>query len=356
MKKKINILIFILIFCYCHANNNYYIVNFYKPYGREPTYTEEFLFYDDGLIKRITHYDLRNECDYYDWENIRKNLKIIRQYEISRLNKSIEVVLKENHTEKTVKKLERINDDVVKIDYSNQFNSDLITYKINLQSMKELISNYYINLAGEKVYLIDNRIQRLIHIPSNKKFADEEQKLAYDGQNVYRIATNHPYGEETTTVNFLTDYIPFTKENAVLNFEISNNTAMSVTFFSVPTIPKSTVMYTDFKDKSKAVFVDNKNKQLSFNVTKPVQRVKYNQFGFDYYIDNNDKKLLLKNENLSVLYEKEESKPYIIGLADGSRIVQAGQIESSSFLKEDSIEYKAENLKSLKLKHRGRKV
>lgn len=350
MKKRISILIVFLILCYCYADNNYSIVNLFRPFDRELTYTEEFLFYDDGLIKQITHYDLRQECDYYDWENIKKNLKIIRQYEIYRTDKTIEVVLKENNNEKTDRIIKRINDDSIEISYLNL--SEVYTSTINLQGLEDSISNSYIELAGEKAYLVDNQIQRLIVIPSNKKFDDEEQKLTYDGKKVYRIATNHPYGEETSTVTFVSDYIPFTKENAILNFLISNATAMSVVFISVPTIPKSTALYKDYKDKSKTVFVDNQNEQISFNYGKPLQRTDWNKFGFDYYDDNIDNKILmLKSENLSVIYKKEKSKPYVIGLADSNRIIQPGQIEASSFLKEGCIEYKPENLKALKLKH-----
>ena len=352
MKKRIIIVITILMLCYCYADNNYFIVNLYRPFDRELTYTEEFLFYDDGLIKQITHYDLRKECDYYDWENIKKGLKIIRQYEVNRTDKTIDVILKEDNKEKVVRKFEKINDGTVKIDYSSRFNTDSFTYTISLGNIDELFSNNYIDFAGEKAYLIDNKIQKLIDIPSNKKFDDEEQKLTYDGKNVYRIATNHPYGEETSTITFVSDYIPFTKENAKLNFEISKNTAMSVAFISVPTVPKSTVMYTDFKDKSQTVFVDNKNSLLSVNTDKTLKLAGYNQFGLDYYTDdNNAKKLLLKNENISLFYEKEESTPCIIGLSDGNNIIEAGRIVSSSSLRECCIEYEAEKLKSIKLKH-----
>ena len=337
--------------CFCYADNNYIILNLYRPFDRELTYTEEFLFYDDGLIKQITHYDLRKACNYYDWENIKKDLKIIRQYEVNRTDKTIEVVLKEDNKEKLYKTIERINNDVIEINYL--YFSEIYSTTINLQNLKSLISDSYMNLAGEKAYLVDNKLQRLIHIPSNKKFDDEEQKLSYDGKNVYRIATNHPYGEETSTFTFVSHYIPFTKETAILNFGIvGSSTAMSVVFISVPTVPKSTVMYKDFKDKSQTVFVDNKNSLLSVNTDKAFKLAGYNQFGLDYYTDNNNvKKLLLKNENISLFYEKEESTPYIIGLSDNSNIIQTGLIEASSFLTEDNTEYKEENLKSIKLKH-----
>ena len=110
MKKLIILMLFILLFGYCYADNNYYIIHFYKPYGRSPTDTLEYLFYDDGLIKQITYYDLREECDYYNWEKIKKNLKILRQYKINRSDKVINSVLIENNSETIEKRIEKKDD------------------------------------------------------------------------------------------------------------------------------------------------------------------------------------------------------------------------------------------------------
>ena len=62
MKRKILILLCLILVKSIFAENNYLFVSFYKPYGKAPTYTEEYTFYDDGLIKEITYYDLREEA------------------------------------------------------------------------------------------------------------------------------------------------------------------------------------------------------------------------------------------------------------------------------------------------------
>ena len=56
MRRKVFLLIF-LITNFVFAENGYYYVNLYEPYGKSPTYTEEITFYDDGLIKQIVHHN-----------------------------------------------------------------------------------------------------------------------------------------------------------------------------------------------------------------------------------------------------------------------------------------------------------
>ena len=111
MRRKVFLLIF-LITNFIFAENGYYYVNLYKPYGKESSYTEEILFYDDGLIKQITHYDLQTECDYYNWKTIRNRSKIIRQYIVNRYDKRIEVILCDSQGEKNVMILTNTNGNV----------------------------------------------------------------------------------------------------------------------------------------------------------------------------------------------------------------------------------------------------
>ena len=350
MKKLIILMLFILLFGYCYADNNYYIIHFYKPYGRSPTDTLEYLFYDDGLIKQITYYDLREECDYYNWEKIKKNLKILRQYKINRSDKVINSVLIENNSETIEKRIEKKDDGTFIIDYKSRFSPETLTYTVNFKKYENLISNNYMHFVNEESYLMDNTILAMIDIPSNKKFLPEKQKLVFDGKNVYRITTNHPYGEDTTTVTFISDYIPFTYENAVLNFELNNMTSMPVTFCSVPTIPPSSALYKDYQNSTKTLLWERDKKTIKLNSN--LYNLIDTDFGLEKYTDkNNTELLLLKNENIAILYDKEESVSSFTGIKNNNKILPIDKIKSSSFLKEGKIEYSAENLKFLKLKN-----
>ena len=352
MKKLIILMLFILSLAYCYADNNYYIIHFYEPYGRAPTDTLEYLFYDDGLIKQITYYDLHEECDYYNWEKIKKNLKILRQYKIIRSDKIINSVLVENNNETIEKRIEKKDDDTFIIDYKSRFSSDVLSYNVNFKKYENLITNNYMHFVSEESYLIDNTILMMINIPSNKKFAPEKQKLVYDGENVYRITTNHPYGEDTTTVTFISDYIPFTYENSVLNFEINNMTSMPVTLCSVPTIPPASVLYKDYQNSTKTLLWERDTKTIKLDSNANLYNLINSDFGLEKYADkNNTKILLLKNENITVLYNKEEVAPSFIGFKNKNQIISIDSINSSSSLKEGKIEYSAKNLLELKLKH-----
>ena len=90
------------IFCFLHAENNNFVLRLYYPDGGDIRYTEEFKFYDDGLVKQMIHYDLRDEVDYYQWDNIKKDLKILRKFYIDRTEDNITITKEENGTKKVI--------------------------------------------------------------------------------------------------------------------------------------------------------------------------------------------------------------------------------------------------------------
>ena len=151
MKRKIIILLSLIFVMNIFAENNYLYVSFYKPYGKAPTGTEEYLFYDDGLIKQITHYDLRDEGDYYNWENIKKNLRIIEQYQVNRYEKKIEVVLKKNKEEKVVTVLTNTNNNVWEVENYKQYNNS--KYTIDFDDERYDISSRYQSIFGRQHFI-----------------------------------------------------------------------------------------------------------------------------------------------------------------------------------------------------------
>ena len=352
MKKKSLIILFFvsIIANSIFSENNYYLVSFYKAYGKEETYTKEFKFYDDGLIKQITHYDIRKECDYYNWENIKKNSNVIRQYKIKREEKKIEVILNENGSEKIVSTLTNINNNEWLVDNQKQYNTS--QSKINFVDRKHDITNETILVPGVKAYLVDNNLYRLISygIGYGGKEYIEEQKVSFDGNKIYRVATNHDYGEECFTINYISDFIPFTKEAALLNQCIGEFFILEEVFYSVPTISPSSALYKDYQNSTKTLLWERDKKTIKLNSN--LYNLFDTDFGLEKYTDkNNTELLLLKNENIAILYDKEESVPSFTGIKNNNKILPIDKIKSSSSLKEGKIEYSAENLKSLKLKH-----
>lgn len=352
MKKKSLIILFFvsIIANSIFSENNYYLVSFYKAYGKEETYTKEFKFYDDGLIKQITHYDIRKECDYYNWENIKKDSNVIRQYKIKREEKKIEVILNENGSEKIVSTLTNINNNEWLVDNQKQYNTS--QSKINFVDGKHDITNETILVPGVKAYLVDNNLYRLIShgIGYGGKEYIEEQKVSFDGNKIYRVATNHDYGEECFTINYISDFIPFTKEAALLNQCIGEFFILEEVFYTVPTISPSSALYKDYQNSTKTLLWERDKKTIKLNSN--LYNLIDTDFGLEKYTDkNNTELLLLKNENIAILYDKEESVPSFTGIKNDNKILPIDKIKSSSSLKEGKIEYSVENLKSLKLKH-----
>ena len=245
MRRKVFLLIY-LITNFVFAENGYYYVNLYEPYGKSPTYTEEITFYDDGLIKQIVHYNLKEACDFYNWEEIKKNLEIIKIYDIKRDDKKIEVILSENGSKKIVQVLNKIENNKWQVINQKQYNTS--QFSINLDDKKYFISNEKIQVPNAEATLIDNQLIQLISCGKGfgGKEYREEFKVSYDGKNVYTIVTNHEYGEDSLTINFISDYIPFKKDAAILNQCITDYFILTEIFYTVPTISKQSIQNESF--------------------------------------------------------------------------------------------------------------
>lgn len=317
--KKIMFFFMSFIFCYLYAESNNFILRLYYPYGKDIRYTEEFNFYDDGLVKQIIHYDLGDEVDYYNWENVRKNLKILRKFYIDRKEDNINIIKEENGTKKVISSFKRIEKNSWNFYYRSDAN-DYFTVVIDAPTIK--ISPNYVSIGGEISHLVDNK---LIKIAQSNKNGIEEYTLEYDGKKEYKLKTNDPYGEDCSTIMFISDYIEFEKEAAVLNFYIQNFPPH--VFFTSPTIPK---------DKSTNSSTANKKSSPE-------------NFGYDYYTLGKQKHLCLKSENLALLYTEDDSLPKISELPVNCEIIPITNINASSTLKEGNIEYTVDNISSLAL-------
>ena len=317
--KKIMFFFVSFIFCFLHAENSNFVLRLYYPYGGDIRYTEEFKFYDDGLVKQMIHYDLRDEVDYYQWDNIKKDLKILRKFYIDRTEDNITITKEENGTKKVISSFIKTGKNSWNYYYKKEKN-DFFTVEIDAPSIK--ISPNYVSIGGEISHLVDNK---LIKIAQSKRNGIEEYTLEYDGKKEYKLKTNDPDGEDCSTVIFVSDYIEFEKEAAVLNFYIQNFPPH--VFFSIPAIPK---------DKST-------------NNSVTIKKSSHEDFGYDYYTLGKQKYLCLKSENLALLYTEDDSLPKISELPVNCEIIPITNLYASSTLKEGNIEYTVDNISSLTL-------
>lgn len=317
--KKIMFFFMSFIFCYLYAENNNFILRLYYPYGKDIRYTEEFKFYDDGLVKQIIHYDLGTKVDYYNWNNIKKDFKILRRFFIDRTEDNINIIKEENGTKKVISSFKRTEKNSWNFYYRSDTN-DYFTVVIDAPSIK--ISHDYVSFGGETSNLVNNT---LVKISAKTNNSDEVYTLEYDGKKQYKLTTNHSYGEDCSTIMFISDYIEFEKEAAILNYHIQNFAPH--VFFTIPTIPKTKSMNSSTVNKKSSP----------------------EDFGYNYYSLEKQKYLCLKSEDLNLLYMNDDSLPKISGLPVNCDVIPITNIHASSTLKEGIIEYSANNIATLAL-------
>ena len=138
--------------------------------------------------------------------NIKKDLKILRKFYIDRTEDNITITKEENGTKKVISSFIKTGKNSWNYYYKKEKN-DFFTVEIDAPSIK--ISPNYVSIGGEISHLVDNK---LIKIAQSNRNGIEEYTLEYDGKKEYKLKTNDPYGEDCSTVIFVSDYIEFEKE------------------------------------------------------------------------------------------------------------------------------------------------
>lgn len=337
--KKLTFLI-ILLLSYYGFSNDYLYVERYRPYSRESTYFEEFFFYDDGLIKQINRYSIKDGIDFYNWNSDKKKLTLLESFLIERTNSEIIEYHLKGDVRETIKRFKKMSASTwerVRIE-DNEEDKDIIELT---EEDSTNIHNSHLKL-GDNCYLVNNTLQRMFNYSVKMEYTVE-----FDNKNVYTIKTNYPYGEEDSITCFVSGNIPFTKESAFINFYlIASSNAFDTVFFSVPTIPKAETTY----HNGNSTFYYSEDKFMLDKTTINIQN-KQNYYGVEYYYDtNNNKYLVLKSEDCLLFYNKEQTPPIFCGLSNQKNIIGHYSINASSFLKEETISYLPYNLVNIKLK------
>lgn len=333
MKK---ILIILLLFSALSSliaqdDNGPYILYYHlSPRNFEPLNVQEYKFYDDGLIKRITYYDIHECIDYYQWDEIKSKAKILKTYEIIRdEDKVTEYVIQDGNNQ--VFKEIYLDDIVIK---------ESISFKhwILDDTLRQFIS-YHINY--ETLTIRDD-------VPPTPF------TIEFDDRNVYNVIypsiSDFPF--DSKEVFFVSEHINFTEQTAILNKLLNSIDPYSSFIFSEAVIPKEEYTYKSNNGSmsfSKTTLNISKNGNTidlkDFSIT--------DSFGMEYiYKDGKKQGLLLKNSDFVIYYRSIDSTPFFIGYNPEKKKTAAepDKLSSSSYLKETAVIYKAENLKTMKLK------
>lgn len=327
MKK---IIVILLLFCalpslFAQKNNEPYILYYMlMPWDVDPIYIQEYTFSNNGLLKSITYYDI-NECiDYYRWDEIKDKSKILKKYEI-------------------------IRDEDKVTEYLSQNGNKQVFKEIFLD--KNLLKN---KSKGIKYWIIDDILMQIFREEGWPNTPYVPFTIEFDNKNVYTVIypsiDGFPY--ESKEVFFVSEHINFTEQTAILNELLNPINPYSGFIFSEAVIPREEYSY--------------KNGNGSMSLSKNSLKISQNgniidlkdfsitdSFGMEYiYNDGKKQGLLLKNSDFVIYYRSNDKAPFFIGYnpEKDKTITEPDNLCSSSYLKETSVIYKPENLKTMKLK------
>ncbi len=191
----------LLLFCallslFAQNNNEPYILYYnLSPRNFVPLNIKEFKFNDDGLLKRITVYDIHECIDYYQWENIKGKAKILETYEIIRDEDKVTEFLVKNGKKQVFKEI--FLDDIIR--------KESIGFKhwILDDTLRQFFS-YEINY--ETLALRDD-------VPPTPFTIEFDERNAYNV--IYPSIEGFPF--ETKEVFFISEHINFTEQASILN-------------------------------------------------------------------------------------------------------------------------------------------
>lgn len=342
MKKQILIYVMLLFTSYVFSNDFYYVEK-YTPFARNSSYFEEFKFYDDGLIKQINRYGIEDGIDYYNWNKEKDKLLLLDSFFIERTELTLTEYQLKGGNKEVIRKFEKKSSDIwMRTEIrNNEERTELLDFTDHKKA-DVVIQKTHLAFGMEECYLLDNTLYRMFDVSGKMEY-----KVSFDNKNIYVIKTDYPYGEECSITCFMSEYIPFSKEAAYLNFYlISSSNAFDTVFFSVPTIAKRDSYYSE-QGKS----INYSEKTISYNNQIMDFMREEDIYGMKFYYDKaNNKYLFLKCEDLLLVYDKDNAKPFFCGFSDNKQRKEIYNITASSFLKEKSISYVPENLINLKLK------
>ncbi len=327
MKKIFSMLLLFCVFSSLSAQNNnepYILYYMLMPWDDNPIYIQEYTFSDDGLMKRITYYDIHECIDYYHWDEIKDKAKILKTYEI-------------------------ISDDDKFTEYLTQYGNRQVFKEIFLD--KNLLKS---KSGGIKYWIIDDILIQMFRENGWPNTPYVPFSIEFDDRNVYTVIypsiDGFPY--ESKEVFFVSEHINFTEQASMLNKLLNSIDPYSSFIFSEAVIPKEKYTYKSSNGTmsfSKTALNISQNGETidlkDFSTT--------DSFGMEYiYKDGKKQGLLLKNSDFIIYYRNNDSTPFFIGYnpEKNKTVAEPDKLSSSSFLKEPSVTYLPENLKAIKLK------
>jgi len=355
IKQLIFFIIFTVVSLFAYTNEKKVVYYTLTPRNWNPLYIRECLFYDDGFIKEINDYDIKEPIDLYQWDKLKTKAKKNKSYFIERLENKITVYLvegdKKTVSHEYIRESKNIYVRSIFIEWP-VFQNKQFDVGLNIFAYTE---REYVDRGETTSWVLDDRLARAVRNLSGSNKPSRDFLVSFDGKHIYEIIYKNELEDfpfEHKMVAYVSDYLSFSRETAYFNRDIIGSEYHTV-FFALPTIQKKEYVY---RNKEKELLVTNQSLVFSNdkNTTRFSLEPKKEAYGLSYVYDKNIKKgLLLKNGRFSIYYDDTQTKPAFMGFDDDALhtdFIQPKIITSSSFLTEPTIVYEPENLLSLELK------
>lgn len=289
----------------------------------------EYIFYEEGLIKVLKIYDLHKNIDIYNWETQKKDAVLIKSYEIENTDMFLIVNCVENG---------------IKTKYKTINKKECLLEKGRLKK----------KLEGIQYWVLDDNLIKVRFTYEQPVLEKHNFKVSFDNKNVYTIEVpieKHGDMWYETDIVYVSDYIPFSEETAILNSHIPSYGYCDFFYFE-PVLQKARY---DYKNAESSFSFT----KTAVNISSPKGNVSLKNIsiedinGMSYvFLEGKKQGLLLKNSDFSVYYRENDETPFFMGWSSSQnrKIVEQTEIKSSTFLKEGKVSYVAENVKELKLK------
>ena len=355
IKQLLFFIIFMVVSLFAYTNEKKVVYYTLTPRNWNPLYIRECLFYDDGFIKEINDYDIKEPIDLYQWDKLKTKAKKNKSYFIERLENKITVYLvegdKKTVSHEYIRESKNIYVRSIFIEWP-VFQNKQFDVGLNIFAYTE---REYVDRGETTSWVLDDRLARAVRNLSGSNKPSRDFLVSFDGKHIYEIIYKNELEDfpfEHKMVAYVSDYLSFSRETAYFNRDIIGSEYHTV-FFALPTIQKKEYAY---RNKEKELLVTNQSLVFSNdkNTTRFSLDPKKEAYGLSYVYDKNIKKgLLLKNGRFSIYYDAIQTKPAFMGFDDDALhtdFIQPKTITSSSFLTEPTIVYEPENLLSLELK------
>lgn len=322
MKKKFWLVLFCLVALVgkVFAEDPCIVTYSIGPYHGTPNYYTEYLFDDDGMLKKINIYEYEGFLELKNWAKIKKTLPLASYYDVVKAGDDI---VKYYYCQKKIEEVVRLNIKTlseVPDQVTNPFTGGILT--ADSFSIKNFEEDFLISYNKEK---------------------DVYEEIRPDNVDDFEYILK--------TIYYVSDYIHFSPLARKINFAIENQNYYGVFFFTDPTKPITKFNYSSGENSCVSTKSSFSLQTPELNITNKNTYWTFDSYPFVKTAKGKNLAMVLRSYEMGVVYTEKSKAPVMTGFAENQNLelVNIKSIKASSSLKEKDIVYGPENLLKMEL-------